>query len=304
MKSLLGTPIRHLGEPLGSICLTEKEDGREFTPEDQESLAMFASQAAAAIANAQRFADMQRAKDYTEALVRTSPVGVLVVDAATRTVVSINDEAQRIIGVLPEPGITLERYRELVVYRRLDGRRFPPDRLPLERAMTHGETVRAEEIVFDLPDGREVTTLINAMPIYSDDGEIVSAVAVIQDMTPLEEVERLRSEFLGMVSHELRTPLTSIKGSTATVLGASAPLDPAETRQFFRIIDEQADLLRDLINNLLDMTRIEAGTLSVTLESTDVAAVVEEAKNAFYHGAVRNPIEVDLPPNMPPRQCR
>ena len=67
------------------------------------------------------------------------------------------------------------------------------------------------------------------------------------------------SEFLGMVSHELRTPLTTIKGSTATVLSDPSVFDPAETRQFFRIIDEQADLLRDLINNLLDLTRIEAG---------------------------------------------
>ena len=67
------------------------------------------------------------------------------------------------------------------------------------------------------------------------------------------------SEFLGMVSHELRTPLTTIKGSTATVLSDPSVFDPAETRQFFRIIDEQADLLRDLINNLLDLTRSRGG---------------------------------------------
>ena len=123
--------------------------------------------------------------------------------------------------------------------------------------------MRAEEIVIRRPDGREVTTLINATPIHSEDGEIVSVVATIQDITPLEELERLRAEFLGMVSHELRTPLTSIKGSAATARSASVPLDPAETRQFFRIIEEQADHMRDLINNLLDLARIEAGTLSL-----------------------------------------
>ena len=90
------------------------------------------------------------------------------------------------------------------------------------------------------------------------------------------------SEFLGMVSHELRTPLTTIKGSTATVLSDPSVFDPAETRQFFRIIDEQADLLRDLINNLLDLTRIEAGALSVAPEPTDVVYLVAEARNAFH----------------------
>ena len=107
------------------------------------------------------------------------------------------------------------------------------------------------------------------------------------------------SEFLGMVSHELRTPLTTIKGSTATVLSDPSVFDPAETRQFFRIIDEQADLLRDLINNLLDLTRIEAGALSVAPEPTEVVYLVAEASNAFLRGGARNDIEVDLAPGLP-----
>ncbi|MDE2717349.1 MAG: response regulator [Chloroflexota bacterium] len=109
----------------------------------------------------------------------------------------------------------------------------------------------------------------------------------------------MRSEFLGMVSHELRTPLTTIKGSTATVLSNPSVFDPAETRQFFRIIDQQADLLRDLISDLLDLTQIEAGALSVDPESTDVAYLVAEAKDIFLRGGARNEIEVDLAPGLP-----
>ena len=186
-----------------------------------------------------------------------------------------------------------------MTFRRLDGQEIPRAELPLERAIRSGETIRAEEIVIHLPGGETVSTLINTTPIYAEDGKIVSVVATIQDITPLEEVERLRAEFLGMVSHELRTPLTSIKGSAATALGTLSPLDPAEMRQFFRIIEEQADHMRDLINNLLDLTRIEAGTLSVVPESTDVAAVTEQARNAFLSNGYRNIVEVDLVPNLP-----
>ena len=75
----------------------------------------------------------------------------------------------------------------------------------------------------------------------------------------------MRAEFLGMVSHELRAPLTSIKGSAATVLRAARVLDPAEVVQFFRIIDEQANRMDSLIGDLLDASRIETGSLSVTL---------------------------------------
>ncbi len=142
--------------------------------------------------------------------------------------------------------------------------------------------------------------LVNATPIYSDDGEITSAVAVIQDMTPLEEVEQLRNEFLGMVSHELRTPLTVIKGCTSVVLdGNSRPSSASAMLQYFRMIDEQSDQLNDLVNNLLDMTQIEVGALSVILEPTDVAALVGEAKTAFVRQGGRNPIEVDLVPDLP-----
>ena len=66
-----------------------------------------------------------------------------------------------------------------------------------------------------------------------------------------------------MVSHELRTPLTSIKGSADTLLEESGKLDPAEMRQFFRIIRDQTLHMRGLISNLLDVARIETGTLPV-----------------------------------------
>ncbi len=306
MKSFLGVPVRHLDRAVGNIYVTEKEGGKEFSEDDEEILVMFASQAAVAIANALRHGEEQRARTQVEterrrlaALVESSPVGVLVVDAKSRTFASVNKEAERILGLSPEPGSTLVRYHEVAIYRRADGEKYESDERPLARALDRGEVVRAEEILFDLPGERKVTTLVNATPIYSDDGEIVSAVAVIQDMTPLEEVERLRREFLAMVSHELRTPLTTIKGCTGIVLSSSSPPTNSEMLQYFRMIDEQSDHLRDLVNNLLDMTQIEAGALSVTLEPEDAAAIVDEARTAFIRQGQRNPIEVDLALNLP-----
>ena len=295
----VGTPIRDGDRRIGNIYIGETESGLDFTSEDEETLEMFAAQAAMAIANARRYGDEQRANADLEALVNTSPVGVLVFDAKNGLVVKFNQEARRILGDICGEDCPCEEVLQSTTFRRMDGQEIPHDELPPQRAIAGGELVRAEEIVIHRPDGKAVTTLINATPIKSEDGEIVSVVATIQDITLLEELERLRAEFLGMVSHELRAPLTSIKGSAATVRAASFPLDPAEMRQFFRIIEEQADHMRDLINNLLDLTRIEAGTLSVAPEPTDVASVIDQAKNAFLSSGYKNSIDVDLVSNLP-----
>ena len=299
MKTFLGTPVLHLGERLGNIYLTEKEGGREFTLEDEETLVMFASQAGMAIVNARRYSDEHRARADLEALVNISPVGVLVFDAKTGDLVSLNQESRRIVGGLRAPGRSQAEILSVLTFRRLDGREIPLAELPTERALRSGETVRAEEIIIQLPDGQAVTTVINATPIFSREGAVVSVVATVQDMTPLEDLERLRAEFLGMVSHELRTPLTTIKGSAATLLTASSTLSPAEMGDFFRIIDEQADHMRGLISDLLDVTRIEAGKMSVTPEPTVVAALVNQAREVFLRDGARNSIEVDVPPDLP-----
>ena len=233
------------------------------------------------------------------ALVNSSPVGVMVVDASTKTLASVNLEAQRILGMSPEPGSSLVQYHQAAIYRRVDGQKYEETERPLARALGRGEVVRAEEILLTAPDGRTVTILVNATPIYSDEGDITAAVAVLQDMTPLEEMERLRNDFLAIVSHELRTPLTAIKGTAATVLSTSAPFSHVETRQFFRTVDQQADVLSELISNLLDVTKIEAGALVVKPERSNIVTLVDEAVATFMRAGHRNQIQVDMPPDLP-----
>ena len=299
MKTFMGTPIRHQGNVVGNIYLTEKEDGQEFTMEDQETLVMFASQAAMVIINGRIHRDERRAKADLEALINISPVGVLVMDAKTLNIMSTNGEARRIVGDSRGWGRSLDKIIGSVSFRRMDGRELSLDELTTMRALTTGETVRAQEVVIHLPDGRAVPTLVNAAPIVGEDGEIVSVVTTLQDLTPREEMERQRSQFLGMVGHELRTPLTAIKGSTSIMLGATTQADPSEAREYFRIIDQQVDCMRDLINDLLDATRIEAGKFSVTPEPVEVSDLVEQARSACLDGGMVKGIEVDLPPGLP-----
>ena len=299
--SFLASPVLHRNQRVGNIYVAEKLSQPEFTREDEETLVTFASQAALVIGNAFRYRDEQRARADLETLVNTSPVGVAVFDAQTGAPVSFNRESLRIVESLREPGQSPEELLEVVSFVRADGREVSLKDFPIAEALRTGEIVRAEEIVLKVPDGRRVTVLINATPIRSAEGEVVSFVVTLQDMAPLEEQERLRAEFLGMVSHELRTPLATIKGSTTTLLSGSSDLDPAVVTQFHRIMDSQVDHMQDLIGELLDVARIETGSLSVSLAPVEVAEILDEARNRFFAGGDHSHrLQVDVPPDLPP----
>ena len=298
--TFLASPVRYGGESVANIYVGEKEGGRSFTREDEEILVMFASQAALVIANARRYRDEQRARSGLETLINTSPVGVVVFDAKTGASTSINREARRFLRPLRMPDQTLQDLLGVMTVRRSDGREFCWEEPAVAQAMKMGEVVRAEEVVLNVPDGREVSALLNATPIHDNDGSVESYVVTLQDMAPLEELERLRADFLAMVSHELRTPLAAVKGSTTTVLKDASSRGTAEMVQFFNIINQQADQMSDLIDDLLDVARIETGTLQIRPEPVSVTELVDEARRAVQTGRQRNNMRIELSPDLLP----
>ena len=298
LTAFMAAPILHQGVRSGQICVGSDEPGREFTKEDEETLVMFASQAALVIANARAYREERQARADLETLVNTSPVGVVVLDARTGAPVSFNREAARLVeGLLDEGQRPVDLLNEVTCVRS-DGREVSLREFPLAELLSSGDTVRAEEITLRVADGRSVNLLLNASPIHAKDGRVASFVITLQDLTPLEEQERLRAEFLAMVSHELRTPLATVKGSTTSLL-SSPDMDPAVAAQFHRITDQQVDHMQYLIGDLLDVARIETGTLPVNSEPTDLRLLVEEAMDRFVTGSAKNALEVELAENLP-----
>ena len=297
-RSFQGTPMRHRDGVIGHFFLAEKADGEAFTDEDEEVLVLFAAQAATAIANARAHGAERRVRTHLEALVETSPVGVVVLDAASGRAASLNREARRIMGRLGAPGVGPRELLDVISFRRADGREVSLREFPIAGQLTSGETLRAEEVELSMPGGHSVRTLIDATPVHAEDGGVASVVVAIQDLAPLDEIERMRTEFLALVGHELRRPLTSIKGSADTLL--EEDLDPAEMREFHRIIAEQAGHMRRLVGDLLDAGRIQTGTLSVAPEPSEVADLVERARAAFAAAGGRHAVRVDLPAGLAP----
>ena len=304
---LLAVSIRYRGDRVGVIYLGDKEQSPTatgdtvpgFTARDEEAISMFAAQAALVISKARIHREEQRARAHFETLLNTTPVGVLVFEPEHAGLLYANREAERIFGDLLISGGSLSELLDTATFRSAQGRKIPMRDLPVGKVLRSGEVIVAEEVIVEA-EGHSITAMVNATPVLSDEGVLESVVASVQDITPIAELERLRAEFLGMVGHELRTPLAGIKGSASTLLEAGNSLDPAETHQYYRIINEQADYMRDLIADLIDVVRIETGSLSVHPEPTDVARLVDESRNSFLSAGGRDNVRINLHADLSP----
>ena len=299
MTSFLGVQIRHEGQHLGNIYLGEKRDAPEFTALDEELIQRFAEHAAVAITNSRKFERERKIKTDLKALVKIAPVGLVVFDARTGAVLTSNQECQRIGGVVGSNAKTWQETFENVTMYRADGRHLPVGDRPATQVLQSGEIVRGEEITLHFADGRRVNALINAAPIYSERGEIVSIVVAIQDMALLNDAGRMRAEYLGMVSHELRPPLTTIKGSVVALTDLVQSIGTAEPLQLLQIIDHQAEVMRTQINSLIELSHLEAGTLTLSLEPADVSSVVSESIRDFRQNHAGFAVSQDIPENLP-----
>ena len=298
-ETVLEVPLSRQGEVLGSIVVAGAMAGGSFAQEDERILGLFGPHAAVAISNAIIFRAERRTRDNLEKVINISPVGVVIFDAQSGSLISANDEARRLTSAFAGEGGSLEDFLLEASFSRGDGRGLTLNLPSLAQLLTSGETVQAEEFAVHLPGGRSASFLVNAVPIFSEDGEVLFVLAAYQGVNPMEDLERQRAAFLDMVSEGLRTPLTTIKGSAAIALESSTRLDPVESRQFFRIIDSQTDRMNSLINDLFDAARIDAGNLPITIESVGVADLVEEARKLFLADHADGRVNMDLLPELP-----
>ena len=162
--ALLAVPLRHRGEAVGHVYLARDEEGGEFSSEDEEVLVMFAAQAAQA---------------GLETLIETSPVGVAVFDTKTGAPLSFNREVLRIMDGLRLPDRAPEELLEVLTVRRGDGQVVSLAEFPFATLLGNGETLRAEELVLRVPDGRSVTVLANVTPLPREEGEVESVVVTM-----------------------------------------------------------------------------------------------------------------------------
>ena len=170
----------------------------------------------------------------------------------------------------------------------------------MAQVLSNATTVRAEEIVLHVPDGRSVTTLINATPIHSEDGTVESMVVTLQDLAPLEELEPVAGRVPGHGEPRVAGAAEFDQGVGRDCAGRIAGAEPGRDASVFPDHRGAGRFHARPDRRLLDAGHIEAGTLPVAPEPAELAGLVEQARNTFLSGGRRHSVQIDLPPDLPP----
>jgi two-component system sensor histidine kinase KdpD len=270
-------------------------------------------------------------------LVTAGVVSVLVDLSARRTAAAVQARTDarmlaRVAGrmVAPEGNPLPALLEELLVAFRLDAAavlRSDADHLAGARSLGKGETSGAgwstvvkagiqpprapdeATVVLPLTD-REILAL-RGPGLSAEEREILSAFAAqlaaalesdrlhaeAAEADSLARANQLRSALLAAVSHDLRTPLASIKAASSSLLSDQLAFGPDETRTLLKTVDDEADRLNSLVENLLDMSRLQTGSLEVLHLSTDVGELIESAVDSL--GPRGQAVVVDVPATLP-----
>jgi signal transduction histidine kinase len=289
---------------IGVLHCFNKRYGGEFIDEDVRLLERLSRNAAAVIANAQIFQEMYEEKQKLVHTLESLTAGLVLVNQRGR-IGQMNAQARAMfeiengeepIGKSMEQVVRHEKCQEIFKSR------------IAEAGQPHEETTKDEirepdEItIFD--DEQEFIYQIHSAVVRGDDNSIIGTVFIFNDITDIRNVERMKTEFVSIVSHELRTPLTPMKGFVSTLLQDENEewYTREDRREFYTIIEDNVDRLGRLINDLLNVSRIERmGAAGIEMnweENVDVRKVTESVAGTQRGRTEKHKLIIDFEPEQ------
>ena len=226
------------------------------------------------------------------AVLRAAGEGIVRLGASGEVILA-NPAAAEILG-RPAADLTGKDFHATVHDRRPDGSPYPAEECPIRRTLGDGQSAEVDDEVFWRADGSAIPVEYRARPLARDAGG--GAVVTFSDITERLRVQRMKDEFVSVVGHELRTPLTAIRGSLG-LMGAGMVGDmSAEARDMLDIAVENTDRLVRLINDILDIERIESGRVAMEREPCDLADILQRMEELMATPAREAGVELAVEP--------
>jgi len=271
--------------------------GGSFTRSERRLLQSFADQAAIAVHNARLYSQVVREKRRLDAILEHSADGVFILDT-NHNLTTFNYALSRMTGWQPADAIGRSHDEVIRWARREPG-------MDLTEAEAGGWPLSSRSTLYvegDLErvDGREPTSVgITYAPLTDRDGRLVNIIANVRDITRFREAEQAKSTFVSVISHELKTPVSLIKGYASTLRREDAQWDEATILDSLQVIEEEADRLTDLIENLLEVTRLQSGLLSLQRGHVHLDRLAERVAVKFQRQSEAHTIVTEFPDDFP-----
>lgn len=293
LRQVVAIPLALEDEFLGIIYIFRTSD-EPFTLEEEYLLRAFADHAAIAVRNARLYTELQLERNRLRTIIENSADGIMIIDARCRIEV-INRALSRMTGWPPERA----RGKTAGTVLHLENATAPDPCEGLKRGETLKEQVYREGDIIR-PGHPRITVGVTYTPVFDEEGNLQYIIINVNDITRFREAEEMKSTFISVISHELKTPVALIKGYAATLRREDVQWDEETIREGLAIIEEEADRLNQLIDNLLDASRIQAGGLKLEKEEVDLRDLIQKVVKGFRVQTAAHKIVIDVPEDLPP----
>ena len=274
----VAVPMIAHGGGFSGVLAVYSQTPRAWREDEVQSLSALAAAASASVANAELYQRVAEEKERSGAILANIADGIVAVDRDER-IVLWNTMAEQITGVPASEA--LGRLVPEVLQRDFAGDGLPPGERQL--AIRRGS--------------KEVWVALTEAQMLDPAGGVAGRIFAFRDVSSERVVEQMKSDFVSTVSHELRTPLTSIYGFAETLMRADVDFSEPERATFLRYIASESERLIQIVDDLLNVARLEAGTLAVSLDAVDVVEVAREAAaTAEAHADGLHSFAVDAEP--------
>ena len=281
---------RDMGQ--GVFYVEDKLEGGEFTEDDQRLLHLFAVLASVLIDNLRLYAAQSRERSTLTAIQASMTEGLVVLDAKGQ-VVYFNKAAEELLAV-PADAAKGQTFAELISSRSLD-LEDPQEAVQALVAVAEGSSGEAGvEVTMLRPQRRDLAVSSFPIALSPDDGMVG---ILVRDVTEERDLDRRRDTFVSVASHELRTPMTTIMGFTDLLLDEIGE-NPRQSR-WLKYVSEETQRMTEILDDMLDVSRIQSGNVRLTLERLSVAEAVDEVVASLSPTTEVHEFFVDLGSALP-----
>jgi PAS domain S-box-containing protein len=295
LQQVVALPMIIGHELMGVVYIFRASEG-SFGRNEIQLLQSFADQAAIAVQNARLYEQVSTEKRRLDAILRHSADGTIIL-GADQTVESINLAFARMSGWQEISAAGMHHDKLIEWMRREPG-------MDLAEAIAGGWPLDERSVLYvegDLChlDGSSISVGITYAPLFDDQGRLRNVIASVRDISKFRAAEEAKSTFISVISHELKTPVSLIKGYASTLRRDDAQWDQGTVRNGLQVIEEEADRLAELIENLLDATRLQAGALKIHIAPVALDNLANRLAEKFRTQSTTHTIEAVFPANFP-----